>query len=176
MSQTTVLMKLVAFVMLVSFILVAIATDESFKEFDVHRTGFQDFQEQLGNNPLTEIERLKPAEEIEFETEGTVTKKWCLIQEWCPDLPTTAIVQAAIDTGGAILQFGRVVGTMFTLVFDTIFWFFSTVWTLIRLLALIVTFTIPGIPFLVQMMLWSINVSMWAGIFYIGFRAIRGGG
>ncbi len=174
MSQTTVLMKLVAFVMLVSFILVVIATDEHFKEFDVHRTGFQDFQEQLGNNPLTEIERLKPAEEIELE--DIVKKKWCLIQEWCPDLPTTAIVEAVIDTGAAILEFGRVVAAMFMLIFDTLFWFFSTVWILIKLLALIVTFTIPGIPFLVQMMMWSINVSMWAGIFYIGFRAIRGGG
>lgn len=176
MSQTTVLMKLVAFVMLVSFILVVIATDESFKEFDVHREGFEDFQEQLGNNPLTEAERLKPAEEIELDVEGTVKKKWCLIEWWCPDLPTTGIVEGAIGFGAAILEFGRTVAAMFMLIFDTLFWFFSTVWVLVTLLALIATFTIPGIPFLVQMMLWSVNVSMWAGIFYIGFRAIRGGG
>lgn len=176
MSQTTVLMKLVAFVMLVSFILVIIAMDESFKEFDVHRTGFQDFQKQLGENPLTEIQTLKPAEDIELELEGAVTKKWCLIREWCPDLPTDVVVSAVIDTGAAILAFGRTVGDIFMMIFDTITWFFSTVWILIRLLALIVTFTIPGIPFLAQMMMWTINVSMWAGIFYIGFRAIRGGG
>ncbi len=176
MSQTTVMMKIIAFIMLVSFILIVIAQDEAFKEFDVHRTGFEDFQRQLGENPLTEIQTLKPAEDIELEEEATVTKKPCWFENYCWDLPTDFIWESIVDTGKAIVGFAIMVGSIFGRVFDTITWFFSTVWILIRLLALIVTFTIPGIPFLVQMMMWTINVSMWVGMFYIGFRAIRGGG
>lgn len=57
-----------------------------------------------------------------------------------------------------------------------VWWFFSSVGLFLLMIALIATFTVPGMPFVVQVLLWVVVVPMWVSVAYIGIRAVRGGG
>lgn len=174
MSQAGLLIKVMLFLGLISFLIVVLAMDENFKEIEAYRTNWEDIQNQLGTNPLTQ-EPVTPTV-INPLTPDTKRDRNCWIPGVCPVLPTTFILEGAIDVGQAIWKGLEVIVAIASEAFSIIGWGASLAWSFAKILGMAITFTVPGIPPIAKIALWGINSSIWITLVYIGFRAIRGGG
>ncbi len=158
-NNTVVLMRMLTFIFLTAVIFGFVALDTTFKEMEAHRQEFNNLQEALNNNPLDD---LSAAGESTYPVEESVQG------------------QSGIPVIGPIIDFFADVGRAIWGFIQTVVTFISAgvrvVSAFIGVLSLFFTFSFPGIPIEVQFILWSVNLVMWMGILYIGFRAIRGGG
>ncbi len=172
MSNAVTLMKLFGFIALVSGLIVILATEPNFKELEPYRTNWDHLQEQLAKNPLGDRPPDLTQPDIDFTAEET---RWCLIAEYCPDIPLWSdLADSVIDTGSAIMAWARTFATFVAQIFTLITWLGDMAWTILNILVLAITFTIPGIPFYAQLLLWVVNMSMWVAMVYIAFQAITG--
>ncbi len=172
MSNVVTLMKLFGFIALVSGLIVILASDPVFKELEAYRTNWDHLQDQLATNPLGDRPPSPTQPDEDFTAEET---RWCLIAEYCPDIPLWSdLADAVFDTGAAILAWARTFAIFVAEIFTVIAWLGDMAWTILNILVLAITFTIPGIPFYAQLLLWSINMSMWVAMVYIAFQAITG--
>ncbi len=172
MSNAVTLMKIFGFIALVSGLIVILASDPNFKGLEPYRTNWDHLNEQMESNPLGDRPPNPTQPDIDFTPEET---RWCLIQEFCPDIPLWSdIINAGIDTGGAIIAWARTFAAFVTDIFSILSWLADMAWTVLNILVLAITFTIPGIPIFAQLLLWAVNLSMWVAMVYIAFQSITG--
>ncbi len=174
MSQVTLLVRVMLFLSLISFLIIVLAMDENFKEIEAYKTNWDKLEEMTTTNPLTE-EPVTPTI-ISPQVPETERDRNCWISSWCPILPTTFILEASIDIGQAIWKGIEIAVSIASEIFALLGWVASLAWMFAKILGIALTFTVPGIPPLAQAALWGVNSSVWITLVYIGFRAIRGGG
>ncbi len=187
MSNAVTIMKIFGFIALVSGLIVILAADENFKGLDAYRTQWDHFQEQLAQgNPLgdrqpnlggIDTSGCPPNSKcVDFGDDfQAASTRWCLIQEYCPDIPLWSdLVDNTISFGASVLALARTAATVAVELFGLINWLGDMAWTVLTILVLAVTFTIPGIPLQAQLLLWVINLSMWGAMIYIAFQTITG--
>ncbi len=172
MSNAVTLMKIFGFIALVSGLIVILATDENFKELEPYRTNWDRLNEGMNTNPLGDRPPDPTQPDVDFTPEET---RWCLIAEFCPDIPLWSdLADNVIDTGAAIMAWARTFATFVSAMFSIIAWLADMAWAVLSILVLAVTFTIPGIPIFAQLLLWAVNLSMWVAMVYIAFQSITG--
>ena len=161
MSEVQTLVKSIGFMaFVIGMVIFAAADKDTFAGLDPVTQDFEAFQDVLESNPLTELDRA--------QTDATY--------------PASAEVEglSGIPVIGPIIDFFADVGRAIWGFVQTVIVFIQTsaaVATIfLSLVAKLGTFTFPGIPFVVQILLWSVSFPLLASIFYIAFRAIRGGG
>ena len=155
------LSKTIAFMaFVIGMVIIAAGDKTTFAGLDPVAEDFEDFRDIVESNPLTELD--------EAQSAGTY--------------PVTTEVEglSGIPVIGPIIDFFADVGRAIWGFVQTVVVFIETAAAISTVLLVIVvklgTFTFPGVPFIVQILLWSVSFPMLASIFYIAFRAIRGGG
>ncbi len=172
MSNAVTLMKIFGFIALVSGLIVVLASDPNFKGLEPYRTNWDHLNEQMETNPLGDRPPDPTQPDVDFTPEET---RWCLIAEFCPDIPLWSdLADTVIDTGSAIMAWSRTFATFLGTMFSILTWLADIAWTVLAILVLAITFTIPGIPIYAQLLLWSVNLSMWIAIVYIAFQSVTG--
>ncbi len=172
MSNAIILMKIFGFIALVSGLIVMLASDPNFKGLEPYRTNWDHLQDALTTNPLGDRPPDPTQPDVDFTPEET---RWCLIAEFCPDIPLWSdLADSVIDTGSAIMAWARTFATFVTDMFAILAWLADMAWAVLTILVLAITFTIPGIPLQAQLLLWVVNASMWVAMVYIAFQSITG--